>query len=91
MDIDVEDANAKATFTTTGLKIEGSGAGRVDGDSIVIDGKWTFPAKNCSGTIQLRGEVANEGRDLIGELDYFDGCSGQRTKPGTFALRRTDR
>jgi len=38
--------------------------------------------------MQMHGSPANDGRDLIGELEYVDGCTDHRTKQGTFAVRR---
>jgi hypothetical protein len=38
--------------------------------------------------MRMRGAAANDGRDLIGELEYVDGCTDHRLKPGTFAVRR---
>jgi hypothetical protein len=55
---------------------------------VTLKGEWTFPDQHRSGTIELFGNSANGGRDLIGELTYVDGCTDHRLKPGTFAVRR---
>jgi quinoprotein glucose dehydrogenase len=73
-------------FDIANPRITGEGTGRLTGDSLVADMKLSFPAQKCSGTLTLRGATANGGSALIGELDYFDGCDGQRIKPGTFSL-----
>jgi outer membrane protein assembly factor BamB len=86
MDLTVSGSSAAMTFETSNPHIEGNGKGRATRDSVVVDATWTFPAQHCSGTIQLRGTSANDGHALIGELEYLDGCSGHRVKPGTFAV-----
>jgi hypothetical protein len=88
LDLTITNDSAGATFQTSNLRIEGHATGRATRDSIVVSGAWTYPAHHCSGTIQMRGSSANRGRDLIGELEYLDGCTDNRMKPGTFALRR---
>jgi hypothetical protein len=88
LDLTLNGSAATATFVTENLHVEGHGTGRVTGDSVVIDATWTLAAQHCSGPIQLRGTTANDGRSLIGELEYRDGCTDHRIKPGTFAVRR---
>lgn len=88
MDLGVEGSVANLSFATLDPRVEGKGTGRATSDSVVVDIKWTFAARNCGGTMNLRGTPANDGRDLIGELEYFDGCADNRTKQGTFAVRR---
>jgi quinoprotein glucose dehydrogenase len=88
LELTVTDSTAAATFVTSSPRIEGSGRGRATRDSIAIDGNWTFAAQHCSGTIQFRGSLANSGHDLIGEVEYVDGCADHRAKQGTFAVRR---
>jgi hypothetical protein len=68
--------------------VVGAATGRSSRDSVNVEGRWAFDAQSCGGTIVLHGVAANHDNDLIGELEYFDGCADQRTKPGTFALRR---
>ena len=79
---------ATLAFTTTNPRIEGRGSGRVVGDSVIVDVNWTFPARNCAATMQMRGVAANDGRDLIGELEYVDACTDNQIKQGTFSVRR---
>jgi quinoprotein glucose dehydrogenase len=88
LDLTVTGSDASVTFATTNPHIEGRGTGHVSGDSLRLDVAWTFPARNCSGTMQMTGSPANDGRSLIGELEYVDGCADRRTKQGTFALRK---
>ena len=88
LDLIVSGSAANVTFETSTLRVIGQGSGRVAGDSVAVDVSWTVPARNCSGTMQMRGTPANDGRDLIGELEYVDGCTDHRTKQGTFAVRR---
>jgi hypothetical protein len=88
LELTVTDSTAAATFVTSSPRIEGSARGRATRDSIAIDGNWTFAAQHCSGTIQFRGSLANSGHDLIGEVEYVDGCTDHRAKQGTFAVRR---
>jgi len=75
-------------FTLPGVGAAGRGTGRFIGDSLTISATWSVAAKHCSGTITLGGRSANEGVAIIGELEYVDGCSDGRTKPGTFAVWR---
>ena len=75
-------------FTLPGVGAAGHGTGRFIGDSLTISATWSVAAKHCSGTITLGGRSANEGVAIIGELEYVDGCSDGRTKPGTFAVWR---
>ena len=86
--IAIDGVNARLDFQTSSPTVVGHSAGRVAGDSIVARGQWTFEAQHCSGSIELRGVTANGGGDIIGELEYLDGCADRRMKPGTFALRR---
>jgi hypothetical protein len=86
--IAIDGANARLDFQTANPTVVGHSAGRVAGDSIVARGQWTFEAQHCSGSIELRGVTTNGGGDIIGELEYLDGCADGRMKPGTFALRR---
>lgn len=88
LDLTVQDSIATATFETVGPRIVGRVSGRVTPQDLALKGEWTFAEQHCSGTIELSGNSANGGRDLIGELTYLDGCSDHRLKPGTFALRR---
>ena len=88
MDLSVNGGVANLSFATLNPRVEGRGSGRATSDSVVVDIKWTFAARQCGGTMNLRGTPANDGRDLIGELEYFDGCADNRTKQGTFAVRR---
>lgn len=88
LDLIVSGSAANVSFETSSLRVIGQGSGRVSGDSVTADVSWTVPAQNCSGTMQMRGTPANDGRDLIGELEYVDGCTDHRTKQGTFAVRR---
>lgn len=76
------------SFTLPGIGVDGHGAGRVIGDSLTVSATWSLPAKHCSGTLTLGGRAADEGVAIIGELEYVDGCSDGRTKPGTFAVWR---
>ena len=87
-DLIVSGTAANVNFETSNPRVVGEGSGRVNGDSVVADVNWAYPAQSCSGTMQLRGTPANGGRDLIGELEYVDGCTDHRTKQGTFAVRR---
>jgi len=88
LDLIVSGTAANVSFETTNPRVIGQGTGRVEGDSVMVDVNWTYPAQNCSGTMQMHGSPANDGRDLIGELEYVDGCTDHRTKQGTFAVRR---
>lgn len=88
LDLTLADSIATATFETTSPRILGHVSGRVTRDSVALKGDWSFPEQHCSGTIELAGNAANGGRDLIGELTYLDGCTNHRVKPGTFAVRR---
>jgi quinoprotein glucose dehydrogenase len=88
LDLVISGSIANVSFETSNPRVIGQGTGRVSTDSLSADLSWTFPAQNCSGTLQLRGTPANDGRDLIGELEYVDGCTDHRTKQGTFAVRR---
>jgi len=76
------------SFTLPGVGVEGHGTGRFVGDSLTVSATWSLPARHCSGTLTLGGRSANEGVAIIGELEYVDGCSDGRTKPGTFAVWR---
>jgi len=76
------------SFTLPGVGAVGRGTGRFIGDSLTVSATWSLAAKHCSGTLTLSGRSANEGVAIIGELEYVDGCSGGRTKPGTFAVWR---
>ena len=87
-DLSVAGDSAMMTFETSDPRVEGRASGRATRDSIAANGTWTFAAQHCAGTIQFRGATANGGRDLIGELEYVDGCTDNRTKPGTFAVRK---
>ena len=88
----VSGSTATLTFETSNLHIEGRGMAKVNGDSFTSDATWTFPAQACSGTMQMRGTTANGGSAVIGELEYFDGCSDdKRTKQGTFAVWKGER
>jgi quinoprotein glucose dehydrogenase len=86
-------STATVTFATSNPHVEGHGSGNVSGNSLTSDMTWTFPEQHCSGTMQMRGTSANGGAALIGELEYFDGCSAddKRTKPGTFAVWKGER
>jgi hypothetical protein len=88
LNLDVAAPSASATFVTDNPRVEGHGTGRAVRDSVIIGAEWTFAAQHCSGTMQLRATTANGGGSVIGELEYVDGCSDHRTKPGTFAARR---
>ena len=88
MDLSVNGSVANMSFATLNPRVEGRGSGRTTSDSVVVDINWTFAAQHCSGTMKLRGTPANDGRDLIGEFEYVDACTDNRTKPGTFAVRR---
>jgi quinoprotein glucose dehydrogenase len=88
LDVIISGSTANVRFETTNPRVVGQGTGRVSGDSLSADLSWTYPAENCSGTLRLGGTPANDGRDLIGELEYLDGCTDHRTKQGTFAVRR---
>ena len=76
------------SFTLPGVGAVGHGTGRFIGDSLTVSATWSLAAKHCSGTLTLGGRSANEGVAIIGELEYVDGCSDGRTKPGTFAVWR---
>jgi quinoprotein glucose dehydrogenase len=80
--------SATLTFKTANLVLTGRITGSARHDSVVMSGPWSLDAQHCTGTIIFRGSTANDGNDVIGELEYVDGCSDHRTKPGTFALRR---
>jgi quinoprotein glucose dehydrogenase len=88
LDLIVSGSAANVTFETSSVRVIGQGSGRVSGDTVAVDVSWTVPERHCSGTMQMRGTPANDGRDLIGELEYVDGCTDHRTKQGTFAVRR---
>ena len=47
---------------------------------------FQYPAKQCSGTMQGTGELANDGQLLVGEMRVVSGCS-QAPEQGTFAFR----
>jgi quinoprotein glucose dehydrogenase len=87
-DLGVSGDVVNLSFATTNPRVEGRGAGRVAGDSAVIDVNWNFPAQRCAGTMKMHGSPANDGRDLIGELEYLDACTDSTMKSGTFAVRR---
>lgn len=76
------------SFTLPGIGAEGHGTGQIVGDSLSISATWSLPAKHCSGALTLGGSAADESTAIIGELEYVDGCSDGRTKPGTFAMWR---
>lgn len=76
------------SFTLPGIGAEGHGTGQIVGDSLSISATWSLPAKHCSGVLTLGGSAADESTAIIGELEYVDGCSDGRTKPGTFAMWR---
>lgn len=78
----------RLSFTLPGVGVHGHGTGRLVGDSLTISASWSLPAKHCSGTLTLGGRAADENVAIIGELEYVDGCSDGRTKPGTFAVWR---
>lgn len=78
----------RLSFTLPGVGVHGHGTGRLVGDSLTISARWSLPAKHCSGTLTLGGRAADENVAIIGELEYVDGCSDGRTKPGTFAVWR---
>lgn len=88
LNLSVSGAVVDLSFATLNPRVEGRGSGRATSDSVVIDINWTFAAQHCAGTMKLRGTAANDGRDLIGEFEYVDACTDNRTKPGTFAVRR---
>ena len=88
LDLTINGNAAAISWQTLNPRVTGRGSGQAKGDSVTADINWTFPAQNCSGTMQMRGAAANDGRDLIGELEYVDGCTDHRLKPGTFAVRR---
>ncbi len=78
----------RAEMQTRGLRVTGAGEGTIDGDALVLDLAWRYPAGNCSGTMHFVGNTANDGVALIGEIHYRDACDGDREKAGTFALWR---
>ncbi len=88
LNVQLDGRAATVRFVTTNPQIEGSGTGYVSQDSLVVNATWTFAAKHCSGTMQLLGMSANGGGEIIGDLEYFDGCEDHRMKPGTFAVKR---
>jgi len=88
LDLTINGNAATISWETLNPRVIGRGSGQAKADSVTVDINWTFPAQNCSGTMQMRGAAANDGRDLIGELEYLDGCTDHRLKPGTFAVRR---
>jgi quinoprotein glucose dehydrogenase len=85
-DLTITASTASVSLETGGIRVVGNGKGRVSGDTLSLDVAWTYPEKNCSGTMHLTGTVANHDSAIVGELSYVDGCSGGRTKPGTFAM-----
>lgn len=85
-DLGVTGSNATVSLAATGLDVEGSGTGRVNGDTLMLDVNWTLRSRNCGGTMRLRGTTANMNSAIIGELTYVDGCAGGGTKGGTFAM-----
>jgi len=76
------------SFTLPGIGVVGRGTGHIVADSLSVAATWSLPARHCSGTLTLGGRAANENVAIIGELEYVDGCSDGRTKPGTFAVWR---
>ena len=66
--------------------ITGTITGARTGDSLRLTMPFEYPAKQCSGTIDATGELANEGTLIVGELRVVSGCSAAPER-GTFALR----
>jgi hypothetical protein len=85
-DLSIADRTALLAFTTERYNVHGQGTGRVVHDTLTIDATWEVPERKCGGTMHLVGTPANDGAALIGEIEYYDGCADQRTKPGTFAV-----
>jgi quinoprotein glucose dehydrogenase len=86
--VTIDGSSTRVEFRIPNPVVVGAATGRSSRDSVNVEGRWAFDAQSCGGTIVLHGVAANHDNDLIGELEYFDGCADQRTKPGTFALRR---
>ena len=85
-------SNGTASISLVTQKdVKGSGTGRITGASAVFDVTWHYAPRNCSGTMNLTGSVANGGAAVIGEIDYTDGCDGGNQKRGTFAVWRGPR
>ena len=85
-DLTLADSTASLTFTTERYHLRGQGSGRVAHDTLTIDAKWSYPEKDCGGTIHFVGTPGYGVTAIIGELDYYDGCADQKTKYGTFAV-----
>ncbi|HEX6966555.1 MAG TPA: pyrroloquinoline quinone-dependent dehydrogenase [Gemmatimonadaceae bacterium] len=87
----IHDSAATLSVQATTLGVRGQGTGRIVGDSLVADVRWTSSELHCSGTMRLHGAAANENRAIIGELTYVDACTDGSTKPGTFAMWKEGR
>jgi hypothetical protein len=90
-DLAVTGTAASISLETGELRVVGTGKGTVSSDTLALDVNWKLPARNCGGTLRLKGTGANHDTAIIGELSYVDGCSGGGTKPGTFALWKGQR
>jgi quinoprotein glucose dehydrogenase len=90
-DLQLTGSSASVSLETADLRVVGTGKGRVHADTLSLDVDWTLPARNCGGTLRLKGLGANHDTAVIGELSYVDGCAGGGTKPGTFAMWKGQR
>jgi quinoprotein glucose dehydrogenase len=73
-------------FVTRGISLAGDIQGRRNGDVLEFTVTFRFPDKNCGGTLQSKGEVANGGEFIEGTLLVKSNCS-DHDEPGTWIMR----
>ena len=73
-------------FVTKGLSLAGDIRGTRSGDTLEFIVSFRFPDKNCGGTLQSKGEVANGGKFIEGTLLVKSNCS-DHDEPGTWIMR----
>jgi quinoprotein glucose dehydrogenase len=69
------------------IPVTGTVVARGPGHDVSFTVAFTYPAKQCGGTITAAGAQANGGRLLVGTLRIESTCS-DHVEQGTFALRR---